>query len=390
MSEKKPVLFISPNFPPPFYNFCIELKNAGAIVLAIGDTQYSEFRKELKDSLTEYCQVDMSDYESIYKTVAYLISKYGRIFRIDSHNEYWLNLESRIRQDFNIFGQKPEALIINQSKLGMKRIFQNSGVPCVEAISIANPDILYSFVQKYGFPLIIKPDIGVGAANTYKISNEYELAETLRYLPPGYIMEPYVDGKIVTFDGLTDRNGEILYCASFEVSDNMLDILKYNKEVSYYYPRNIDPVLEKYGRHVVKGFNVRERFFHCEFFRCIDGSYKVLEINVRLPGGFTVDMLNYVSDINIFKVWAELVMQNNDNLQYQRKYNVANVSRRDRFEYKYNVDEISKQLGSTLVFHTRMPDIFSAAMGNDVFILRHRDLGALFEAMNIVKEKKYT
>lgn len=380
-------VFISPHFPPTFFNFCVQLRRAGANVLAIGDASASEFRQELRESITEYCQINMHDYEVVYRTMAYFANKYGRIDRIDSHNEYWLALEAQIRVDFNIFGQRPEDLMHNQSKIGMKKVFHDAGVPAAEAMLISNPDLLNDFVSRYGFPLIIKPERGVGASNTYKVTNEHQLAEILRDLPPGYIIEPYVDGKIVTFDGLTDKNGDIMYCASFELSDNVLDILTEKRDMFYFYSRDIDPKLEKLGRRVVKGFNVRERFFHCEFFRRNDGSYWAIEINVRPPGGFSIDMLNYVADIDLFRIWAELVVDGKDTLSYTRKYNVSNVSRRDHIHYKYSNQEVLTALGDTVVKYTRIPEAFSAAMGNDAFLLRHKNMDKLFEAIAFVNEK---
>ena len=159
-------VFISPHFPPSFYHFCVELRRAGANVLAIGDASYNEFRQELKEVITEYCQIDMMDYDKVYRTMAYFSNKYGRIDRIDSHNEFWLALEAQLRVDFNIFGQRPENLLVNQSKLGMKKVFHDAGIPCVEAQAIANPDIFADFVRRHGFPLVIKPEIGeIGRAH---------------------------------------------------------------------------------------------------------------------------------------------------------------------------------------------------------------------------------
>ena len=95
-------VFISPHFPPNFYNFCVQLRNAGANVLGIGDGQYHEFRQELKDSLTDYAQVDMNNYDQIYHTILHFSHKYGKIDRVDSQLEHWLGLEAQIRRDFDI------------------------------------------------------------------------------------------------------------------------------------------------------------------------------------------------------------------------------------------------------------------------------------------------
>ncbi len=44
----------------------------------------------------------MEDYEQVYKAVAFFAFKYGKIDRIESHNEHWLALDAKLRQDFNV------------------------------------------------------------------------------------------------------------------------------------------------------------------------------------------------------------------------------------------------------------------------------------------------
>ena len=60
-------VFISPNFPDNFRNFCDRLHKNGANVLGIGDASYDSLNDELKGSLTEYYKVDsMEDYSQVY------------------------------------------------------------------------------------------------------------------------------------------------------------------------------------------------------------------------------------------------------------------------------------------------------------------------------------
>lgn len=51
-------IFISPNFPTNYWQFCRELKNNGLNVLGIGDQPYEELKPELKASLNEYYKVN--------------------------------------------------------------------------------------------------------------------------------------------------------------------------------------------------------------------------------------------------------------------------------------------------------------------------------------------
>ena len=94
----KNVVFLSPNFPTNYWQFCRELKNNGMNVLGIGDQPYEELMEELKGSLTEYFRVDsLEDYDQVYRAVGYFIFKYGRIDWLESNNEYWLERDARLR-----------------------------------------------------------------------------------------------------------------------------------------------------------------------------------------------------------------------------------------------------------------------------------------------------
>ena len=99
----KNFVFISPNFPTNYWQFCRELRRNGLRVLGIGDAAYDGLSQELRDSLDEYYKVDsLEDYDAVYRGVAFFIHKYGRISWLESNNEYWLERDARLRSDFRI------------------------------------------------------------------------------------------------------------------------------------------------------------------------------------------------------------------------------------------------------------------------------------------------
>ena len=101
----KNVIFISPNFPTNYWQFCRELRNNGMNVLGIGDQPYDELSRELRDSLNEYYRVDsLEDYDAVYRGVAFFIHRYGRVDWLESNNEYWLERDAALRTDFHIEG----------------------------------------------------------------------------------------------------------------------------------------------------------------------------------------------------------------------------------------------------------------------------------------------
>ncbi|MCR5244872.1 MAG: hypothetical protein K6C31_00950, partial [Bacteroidales bacterium] len=67
------LIFVSPNFPQTYWNFCERLHADGVTVLGIGDAPYDSLLPELKRSLSDYYKVDsLSDYDQVFRAVAFL------------------------------------------------------------------------------------------------------------------------------------------------------------------------------------------------------------------------------------------------------------------------------------------------------------------------------
>lgn len=380
------VVFLSPQFPPNYYQFCTALKAAGANVLAIGDSPYDSLSNELKGALTEYYyEPEMTNYDKLLRAIGYLTYRYGHIDRIDSNNEFWMGLEAQIRQDFNIDGQKTAAVDINRHKIGMKRVYQANNIPCADGGLATDADSIRAFAKKNGYPFILKPDLGVGAAATYKIHDEAELETIIPQLHEDYVFESCLTGNLVSFDGLVDRDGKIFFYTSHNFNNGIMEIVDGNMPMHYYNSREIPEKLREIGFATVKAFDIRERFFHCEFFEN-NGEYKAMEVNVRCPGGFTPDMMNWSCDFNIYQIWADMLVKGRSDLTYDRKYHVAHAARRYGFNYRYSHEELLAQLGGLCITHMEMPPAFSGAMGDYCYMIRTPDLATLHEAIAKVEE----
>ena len=104
-------------------------------------------------------------------------------------------------------------MILNLEKSAMKQFYEKAGVKVARYHLVnENIDEARNFIDKVNYPVIVKPDIGVGAAKTYKIKNDAELVEFYNDLPDvQYIMEEYVNGLICSYDGIADENREIVF-----------------------------------------------------------------------------------------------------------------------------------------------------------------------------------
>ena len=96
-------VFVSPQFPKHYWNFCDRLKKNGVNVLGIGDTPFDDLSDELKNSLAEYYFLPtLENYDEVLRAVAFLEFKHGKIDWLESNNEYWLEQDARLRTDFHI------------------------------------------------------------------------------------------------------------------------------------------------------------------------------------------------------------------------------------------------------------------------------------------------
>ena len=365
-------IVISPYYPQNFQQFSIELANKGITVLGIGQEPYEQLDEPLRNSLTEYFRVDnLEDPDEVKRAVAYLFYKHGPIDRIESHNEYWLELDAALREQFNVFGAKPDDLKKTKFKSEMKKLFKKAGVPVVPGEVIQTEADVDHAVETIGLPMIAKPDNGVGAAATFKL----ETPEDVQHFKEEwdhhtvYFFEQFVTSSdICTFDGLIDRNGKIVFSTSFNYAYTPLDLMIYKMDNSYYVLKEVDPKLRQYGEAIVKEFGMRERFFHIEFFRNGD-DYIVIEYNNRPAGGFTIDVYDYAHSIDLYRGYADLVAgEEFPTSPYETQYCLA-TSRRASAHYLYSEEELLSKYSQQFKVKKVMPAAFAELQGDLLYML---------------------
>jgi hypothetical protein len=382
------VVFLSPHFPPNFQNFCAGLRAAGAKVLGVADAPWDALRPELKRALAEYYRVgDLHSYDELVRAMGWFIHRHGRIDRIDSLNEYWLETEARLRDDFNVPGLRSHDMGRVKRKSEMKEVFLEAGLDVPRGWVCPDAASTHDFAAEVGYPFVAKPDVGVGAAQTFKIRNDQELEAYLLAKPSApYILEEYVQGDMVTYDGLVDREGQVAFDASLQYARGIMEVVNEGSDVWYWAVRDIPEDLAEAGRAIVEAFELRERFFHFEFFRR-DGRLVALEVNMRPPGGLTVDMWNYQNDVDMYRAWADLVVTGRPPPAPERPYAVAWIGRKDRFRYALSEGDVLARFGHLVVHQERVQDVFAAAIGNYGFILRSPELDELRAAERAIHAK---
>ncbi len=381
-------IFLSPHFPPNYFNFCVQLNYLGVRVLGLADEPYQQLRPELRSVLREYYLVDnMHSYEELLRACGYFTHRYGKIDRLESQNEYWLESEARLRTDFNIPGLKEDHIARIKRKSLMKETFIQAKVPVARGKITRKLAEAKKLIDEVGYPVVAKPDIGVGAAKTYKIHNLTELKDFFATKPDvDYIMEEFIEGDIFTFDGLTDRDGNLVFFNALTYSQGVMETVVNDDLIYYYTLRDIPADLEETGRRVLNAFEVRERFFHFEFFRTRDDHRLIaLEVNIRPPGGLTVDMFNYANDIDIYAEWAHVIVHNRFTAKVERPYHCCYVGRKFNRSYAHSHEQVIQSFGEKVCHHERISGVFSQALGDYGYLVRSPELDEIIAIAEFIQ-----
>jgi len=376
------VVFLSPHFPPHWFRFAVALRAAGATTLGIADVDADQLNPALRAALHDYYRVDdLGDYDQLTRALGWFIHRHGRIDRIDSLNEHWLETEAALRTDFNIPGINEATIGAIKRKSVMKQRFIDAGLTPGRGRVCYDESELREFIAEVGLPVVAKPDVGVGAARTWKLENEAEVAAYLADKPQtDYIVEEFIRGELVTYDGMAGRDGEIVFDSSFQYSTGVMEVVNAQLDISYWMPRTIPADIQEVGRAMARAFDLRERPFHFEIFRTASGALVPLEVNMRPPGGWTVDMWNYANDFDFYREWANVVVNGHFEAAIARPYNVIYACRRDGRPYLMSQDEVLAEFGPLIVHEARMERVLASAMGDHGYILRSPDLAPLMDA----------
>ena len=376
-------LFISPNFPHTYWQFCDRLRKNGINVLGVGDAPYDSLEAPLKQALTEYYRVDsLEEYDQVYRAAAYFAFRYGRIDWIESMNEYWLEQDARLRDDFNVkTGIRSDRIGFIKEKSLMKRIYLDAGIPTARQHVVSTREAGRDFIGLVGYPVIVKPDVGVGATNTWKLESDADLEAFYDHLPEHpYVMEEFVQGEICSYDAIVDSGCEPLF-ESMTVWPPVMDIVNRDLDLMYYTCPAVPEKLRDLGRRTVRAFGVDRRFVHLEFFRLTKarrglgevGDFVALEVNMRPAGGYTTDMMNFAHSTDVYRIYADMVaFDGRREPEGPEHFYCVYASRKDGHAYARTHGEIMARFGGAMVMQEEMPPMNWPQMGRYMYTAKLR------------------
>ena len=397
-------IFISPGFPENYQYFCKGLKKNGVNVLGIADMPYEELSEELKACLTEYYRVDqLQNYEEVLKAVGFFTFKYGKIDWIESNNEFWLEQDAKLRTDFHVTtGFQMDDMDKVKRKSVMKLYYQKAKIPCAPCHIVTTLEEGKEFASQVGYPVIVKPDNGVGANHTWRIENERELNAFYGELKEGqltecYVMEPFIDGEICSYDAIINKEGEPLLETGNITPISIMDAVNEQSDVYFYIVPELKEDIKEAGRNCIKAFGVKSRFVHFEFFRLKKdqkgigkkGQLIGLEVNMRPSGGYTPDMMNFSMDTDVYQCWADMVVFDSiKTTRAKETYYCVYVGRRWKYEYAHDDKDVWGKYGSNIKMATELPEVIAYGMGDYMCIARFKEKQEMEGFIQFLLEKK--
>jgi biotin carboxylase len=243
------------------------------------------------------------------------------------------------------------------------------------------------FISQVGYPVIVKPDNGVGANDTHKISSDEELKNFFKHkLPVTYIMEEYIEAEVNSYDAIIDSHGNPIFETGNVTPISLMDIVNNSGDSLFYIVNKPFDDVRAAGRKVVKSFGVKSRFVHFEFFRLTrdqhigkKGEVVALEVNMRPSGGISPEMMNYANSTDVYKIWADMIAYDSSLMTQGEKNYCAFLGRRYNKNYALSEQDILDKFGKQIKKVEKVPKALSGAMGDVMFLATFATQEALYD-----------
>ena len=352
------IVFIEPRFPGNQKQFIKGLAEVGATISAIGEGSKDSLDSELRHWLTHYEEVtNVCDEKQVLNAVRF-IQKHKHVDRLEATVEAHIMPCAHVREAAGIPGTTARTAYLCRDKPAMKEVLRAGGVPCAESTAAASTDEVRAFIERVGYPVIIKPRDGAGASGASRIESDRELEPALRALGPGrsIAVEEFIEGHEGFFDTLTLR-GKVIHEFATHYYPNVLEAMRTRWISPQFVTTNrIDnPAyneVKAMARKVNTLLGIETSATHMEWFSGAKG-LKFSEIGCRPPGVRAWDLYNVANDMDLYKEWAMLVAWGRPEQYPSRRYAAGIIALRPdrdgRIAGYEGLAQVREMMGDSLI-----------------------------------------
>jgi formate-dependent phosphoribosylglycinamide formyltransferase (GAR transformylase) len=389
------VIMISPGYPAEMAFFARGLAAAGAAVIGVGDQPPSSVPPIAREALAHYQQVGSLAAGDAVAAIVHELARQVRIDRVECLWEPYMMLAARLRGELGLPGLTAEQTVPFRDKELMKQLLGAAGLRTPGHESAETVAGVWAAAERLGFPLIVKPIAGAGAADTYRADSPDELDAVLPMLRhvPQVIVEEFVDGEEFTYDTIC-AGGRVLFenICWYRPRPLIMKLHEWISPVTVALRALDAPDLQAgraLGAAALEALGFRDGFTHMEWYRKADGEVVFGEIGARPPGGRMVDIMNYATDADLFSAWAQAITTGQIAEPIERRYNAAGIFKRaegaGRITRHEGLDHLLAEYGEYVVALDLLPagaprrDWRASIIGDGMVIVRHRELPKTIE-----------
>jgi len=396
------VVFVEPFFPSNQRHFARALAEAGATVIGVGESPADALDDQLKGWLHHYEQVSsVTDVEAMTRVVRWAQDKLW-VDRIEATIEAHIMATAQVREACTIPGTSVRTAWLCRDKPSMKDALREAGVATAASAAAGSAAEARAFAERVGYPLILKPRSGAGAADTMRADNATDLENALGIFGgrgvESIAVEEFVEGHEGFYDTITVDGGVAVDFAS-HYFPNVLDAMRTRWISPEFISTNrIDSApeyaeLREMGRRVIAALGIGTSATHMEWFFGPKG-LKFSEIGCRPPGVGAWDLYSAGNEIDVYRAWADAIVSGATGSAPSRRYAAGMVALRPGGDGQITgytgVQEMNQQFGEWVIdAHLPPPGtatqpVEAGYMANAYVRMRHPDYDTLHGMLDAV------
>jgi formate-dependent phosphoribosylglycinamide formyltransferase (GAR transformylase) len=389
------VVFVEPFFPSNQRHFARALAEAGATVVGVGEYAVDALDDQLKSWLYHYEQVpSVTDVEAMTRVVRWAQDKLW-VDRLEATIEAHIMSTAQVREACTIPGTSVRTAWLCRDKPSMKQALREAGVPTAGSAAASSAAEVRAFAEQAGFPLILKPRSGAGAADTVRVDSAGDLEHALGVFGgrgvESIAVEEFVEGHEGFYDTIT-VDGRVAMDFASHYYPNVLEAMRTRWISPQFVSTNrIDTApeygeLRDMGRRVISALGIGTSATHMEWFFGPKG-LKFSEIGCRPPGVGAWDLYSAGNDIDVYREWANAIVHGGTSSAPSRRYASGIVALRPDQDGQITgysgAEELNRQYGEWVIDAylpspgTATQGVAAGYMANAYVRMRHPDYDAL-------------
>lgn len=396
------VLFVEPGFPRNQREFVRGLAASGARVTGIGEASPQGLDSELRSYMQHYEQVPSVVHEESLLNAVQRCQRMGWVDRLEATIEAHILPTANVRARCGIPGTSVNSAYLCRDKPAMKEALRRAGLPCAESAGVASAKEVRDFVERVGYPIILKPRAAAGAAGTFRIDDAAQLQSAIveSGLDRGLsaAAEEFIEGHEGFYDTIS-VDGHPVHEFACHYYPNVLEAMRERWISPQFIATNRIEAAPGYDEarrlslDVVRTFGLATSATHMEWFYGPRG-LKFSEIGCRPPGVGAWDLYCAGNEMDLYGEWARAIVGLPPKQRASRRYSAGMIALRPdrdgRISGYSGLSEIRRRFEPFLIdshlppLGTPTQPVAAGYMANAWMRFRHPDYDRLREILDEV------